>query len=104
MRISLVASAYGSLTQRVHAELRDRGHEVPVELAVSPEAVIDAVARHDPDLIIAPMLTTAIPREVWSSRTCMIVHPGPLRDRGPSSLDWGHHGRRRALGRHRPGG
>jgi putative two-component system protein, hydrogenase maturation factor HypX/HoxX len=33
MRILLIASAYNSMTQRVHAELADRGHEVSVELA-----------------------------------------------------------------------
>jgi putative two-component system hydrogenase maturation factor HypX/HoxX len=88
MDILLLASGFNCLSQRVHAELRDRGHEVRVELALSPQLVADAVARHNPDLIIAPMLTTAIPDEVWSSRTCLIVHPGPLGDRGPSSLDW----------------
>ena len=39
-------------------------------------------------LIIAPMLTTAIPADIWSARPCFIVHPGPRGDRGPSSLDW----------------
>lgn len=33
MHILLVASAFNSLTQRVHAELRDHGHRVAVELA-----------------------------------------------------------------------
>ena len=34
------------------------------------------------------MLTTAIPADIWSARPCFIVHPGPVGDRGPSSLDW----------------
>lgn len=34
MHILLAASAFNSLTQRVHAELRDRGHSVVVELAL----------------------------------------------------------------------
>ncbi len=88
MRILLVASAYNSLTQRVHAELADRQHEVAVELALGHEVMRDAVRRHDPDLVIAPMLTTAIPAGIWSARPCFIVHPGPRGDRGPSSLDW----------------
>lgn len=88
MRILLVASAYNSLTQRVHAELADCGHEVPVELALGDEVMRQAVRRHDPDLVIAPMLTTAIPEDIWSTRPCFIVHPGPRGDRGPSSLDW----------------
>ncbi len=88
MRILLIASAYNSMTQRVHAELADRGHEVSVELALGDEVIRDAVDRYDPDLIIAPMLTTAIPEDIWSAWPCFIVHPGPRGDRGPSSLDW----------------
>ncbi|MFE0516304.1 enoyl-CoA hydratase-related protein [Streptomyces sp. NPDC058964] len=87
MHILLVASAFNSLTQRVHAELRDRGHVVAVELALPGHSLAEAVARHDPQLILAPMLRTAIPREVWSARPCFVVHPGPAGDRGPSSLD-----------------
>ena len=88
MRILLIASAYNSMTQRVHAELADRGHEVAVELALGPELMREGVRRCDPDLVIAPMLTTAIPADIWSARPCFIVHPGPRGDRGPSSLDW----------------
>jgi putative two-component system hydrogenase maturation factor HypX/HoxX len=88
MRILLIASAYNSMTQRVHAELADVGHEVSVELALGDEVMRDAVRRYDPDLVIAPMLTRAIPADVWSARPCFIVHPGPYGDRGPSSLDW----------------
>jgi len=88
MRILLIASAYNSMTQRVHAELADRGHEVSVELALGDEVIRDAAGRYDPDLIIAPMLTAAIPEDIWSAWHCFIVHPGPRGDRGPSSLDW----------------
>jgi len=88
MRILLLASAYNSLTQRVHGELAGQGHEVAVELALGDEVMRAAVHRHDPDLILAPMLTAAIPADIWSARPCFIVHPGPRGDRGPSSLDW----------------
>ncbi|MCX4539519.1 hydrogenase maturation protein [Streptomyces sp. NBC_01565] len=88
MHILLAVSAFNSLTQRVHAELRDHGHSVAVELALPGGSLLDAVRRHGPDLIVAPMLKTVVPREVWSAHTCLIVHPGPLGDRGPSSLDW----------------
>jgi len=88
MRILLISSAYNSMTQRVHAELADRGHQVAVELALGDQVMRDAVRRLDPDLIIAPMLTTSIPADIWSARPCFIVHPGPRGDRGPSSLDW----------------
>jgi putative two-component system hydrogenase maturation factor HypX/HoxX len=84
----LIASAYNSMTQRVHAELADRGHEVSIELALGDEVMRDGVRRYDPDLIIAPMLTRAIPADIWSAWPCFIVHPGPMGDGGPSSLDW----------------
>jgi putative two-component system protein, hydrogenase maturation factor HypX/HoxX len=88
MRILLIASGYNSMTQRVHAELADGGHEVSVELALGDEVLREGVRLFDPDLVIAPMLTTAIPADIWSARPCLIVHPGPVGDRGPSSLDW----------------
>ncbi|CAL9358807.1 Methionyl-tRNA formyltransferase [Streptomyces sp. enrichment culture] len=87
MHILLAASAFNSLTQRVHAELRERGHSVAVELALPGTRLADAVARHRPDLVLAPMLKTAIPPEVFTAHTCLVVHPGPVGDRGPSSLD-----------------
>ena len=88
MRILLIASAYNSLTQRVHAELAERGHEVSVELALDDEVLREGVRCWDPDLVIAPMLTSAIPADIWSARPCLVVHPGPRGDGGPSSLDW----------------
>ena len=98
MRILLVASAFNSLTQRVFAELGDRGHHLALETATDDEALRAAVDRHAPELILAPMLTTAIPRDIWSRHTCLIVHPGPAGDRGPSSLDWAIHDREQRWG------
>jgi putative two-component system hydrogenase maturation factor HypX/HoxX len=91
MRILLVASAFNSLTQRVHAELGDCGHASAVVLATEDEAVREAVSRHAPELIVAPMLRTALPEDIWSAHTALVVHPGPPGDRGPSSLDWAIH-------------
>ncbi|KQV24139.1 MULTISPECIES: hydrogenase maturation protein [unclassified Kitasatospora] len=91
MRILLIASAFNSLTQRVHVELRERGHTLGVELALGDEAVRAGVARFQPDLILAPMLTRAIPEDIWQRHPVLIVHPGPKGDRGPSSLDWAIH-------------
>ena len=96
MRVLLLASAFNSLTQRVLAELGDRGHTVEVALAVGDRAardasVRDAVREHAPDLVLAPMLRTAVPEDVWRARPVLVVHPGPVGDRGPSSLDWAVH-------------
>jgi putative two-component system hydrogenase maturation factor HypX/HoxX len=89
MDILLVASAFNSLSQRVFAELSDEGHQVDVVLAShGPDAVRDAVRETSPELIVAPMLKSALPEDVWRDHTCLIVHPGPPGDRGPSALDW----------------
>ncbi|MEU9475906.1 enoyl-CoA hydratase-related protein [Streptomyces sp. NPDC048191] len=89
MDILLVASAFNSLTQRAYAELTDHGHRVDVVLAShGVDPVRAAVRELRPELVIAPMLRTALPEDVWRDRTCLIVHPGPPGDRGPSSLDW----------------
>ncbi|MFF3561016.1 hydrogenase maturation protein [Streptomyces sp. NPDC002574] len=87
MHILLVASAFNSLTQRALVELTELGHSVAVEVTPDGAAVRAAVARYEPELVIAPMLRAAIPPDVWSARTCLVVHPGPPGDRGPASLD-----------------
>lgn len=87
MHVLLLASAFDSLAQRVHAELRDHGHSVAVELAVPHTPLAEAVRRHRPDLVLAPVLRTVLPAEVRAARTCLVVHPGPIGDRGPDPLD-----------------
>lgn len=111
MRILLIATAFNSLSQRVHAELSELGHELAVVLAACGERELrEAVFGPDGggggpaaaaapagapaarfDLCIAPMLTSAIPEDVWRALPCLIVHPGPPGDRGPASLDWALH-------------
>ncbi len=91
MRILLVASAFNSLTQRVFAELRDHGHRLAVHIVHGDEPLREAVRSHAPELVLAPMLKSAIPDDIWSAHTCLVVHPGPPGDRGPSSLDWAIH-------------
>lgn len=88
MKILFITSAHNSLSQRLLIELTKRGHVVPVCVATSDNAMRKAVAEHAPELIVAPMLKIAVPRDIWSKHTCLIVHPGIRGDRGPSSLDW----------------
>ncbi len=88
MRILFLTSAHNSLSQRLWIELSERGHHIRVCVAATGQTMIAAVSRESPELIIAPMLKIAIPREVWSRHLCLIVHPGIKGDRGPSSLDW----------------
>lgn len=88
MRVLFLTSAHNSLSQRLLVELTDRGHDIRVRVVANSEDMIEAAAHEAPDLIIAPMLKIAIPREVYSRSRCLIVHPGVQGDRGPSSLDW----------------
>jgi putative two-component system hydrogenase maturation factor HypX/HoxX len=88
LRILFVVSAHNSLSQRAFVALTDLGHDISVEVVDSSAAIEAAVARHTPELIVCPMLKSIIPESVWSNHRCLIVHPGPRGDRGPSSLDW----------------
>ncbi len=88
MRILLLCHSFNSLTQRLHVELRERGHLVSVEFDINDAVTRDAVALFRPDLVIASFLKRAIPEEVWRRVRCLIVHPGVRGDRGPSALDW----------------
>jgi putative two-component system protein, hydrogenase maturation factor HypX/HoxX len=88
LRILFVVSAHNSLSQRAFVALTELGHDVSVEVVDSSAAIEAAVARHTPELVVCPMLKSIIPESVWSRHRCLIVHPGPRGDRGPSSLDW----------------
>lgn len=69
MRILLVANVFNSLTQRIHAEPRYREHQIGVELALGNDLPRARVAQFELDLILSPMLTTAIPEDIWSRQT-----------------------------------
>jgi putative two-component system hydrogenase maturation factor HypX/HoxX len=88
LRILFLVSAHNGLSQRAWIALTELGHEVAVAVVGSPEAMEAAVREHDPQLIVCPFLKQMIPQAIWSARRCLIVHPGPRGDRGPSSLDW----------------
>jgi putative two-component system hydrogenase maturation factor HypX/HoxX len=88
MRLLFLVSAHNSLSQRAQVALTELGHEVSVAVVDSGVAIEAAVARHQPELIVCPFLTKIIPESVWSRHRCLVVHPGPVGDRGPASLDW----------------
>ena len=77
LMILFLTSAHNSMSQRAYVELTRLGHEVSIGLATSERAMFEAVERHAPDLIIAPMLKRAIPEGIWREHVCIIVHPGP---------------------------
>jgi putative two-component system hydrogenase maturation factor HypX/HoxX len=87
MRILLLARAFNRLTQRLWVELERRGHAVSLELDVNDAVLVEAVALARPELVIASYLTRALPEAITRAVRCLVVHPGPPGDRGPSSLD-----------------
>jgi putative two-component system protein, hydrogenase maturation factor HypX/HoxX len=88
MRVLFLVSAHNSLSQRAWIALTELGHEVAVAVVDSAAAMEAAVREHHPQLIVCPMLKRLIPESIWAGHRCLIVHPGPRGDRGPSSLDW----------------
>jgi putative two-component system hydrogenase maturation factor HypX/HoxX len=87
MRLLLLSSSFNSLTQHAYVLFKDR-HQVGVAAATSADTMRDAVAQFRPELILCPMLAQVIPRDIWETIPCLIVHPGIVGDRGPNSLDW----------------
>ncbi|EGG05706.1 uncharacterized protein MELLADRAFT_72096 [Melampsora larici-populina 98AG31] len=88
MKILFLCTAHNSLSQRLSLVLQERGHHVAVELAISPELMIQASELAAPDLIICPFLTKKVPAEIYDRYLTLIVHPGPPGDAGPSAIDW----------------
>jgi putative two-component system hydrogenase maturation factor HypX/HoxX len=88
VRVLLLVSAFNGLSQRVWCALREAGHDAGVLLATGAEDMIEGVKSTQPDLIICPFLKERVPAEVWRNWRTVIIHPGPVGDRGPSSLDW----------------
>lgn len=88
LRILLLTHAFNGLAQRLLIALRAPGHAVTVELDIADAVTVEAVALWKPDLLIAPSLKRRLPEAVWQACVCLVVHPGPPGDRGPSALDW----------------
>jgi len=88
LRILFLESAHSSLSQRAYIALTELGHDVAVAVVDSAQQMKAAVAAHGPELIVCPILKKIIPESIWANHRCLIVHPGPRGDRGPSSLDW----------------
>jgi putative two-component system hydrogenase maturation factor HypX/HoxX len=98
MRILFLTHAFNSLAQRLYVELVARGHEVSIEIDVNDRVTEEAVRLFDPELVVAPFLKRAIPEPVWRRCRCIVIHPGIVGDRGPSSLDWAVQERERQWG------
>jgi putative two-component system hydrogenase maturation factor HypX/HoxX len=88
VRILFLTHAFNGLAQRLYVELAERGHALSVEFDINDEVTREAVAMFRPDAVLAPFLKRAIPEDVWRRVPCLVLHPGIVGDRGPSSLDW----------------
>ncbi|PVZ68800.1 enoyl-CoA hydratase-related protein [Pelagibaculum spongiae] len=87
MRILLLCHAFNSLTQRLFVELKARDHQLSICIDVNDQNTQAAIDQFKPDLILAPFLKRAMGESIWKNNVCLIVHPGPIGERGPSSLD-----------------
>jgi putative two-component system hydrogenase maturation factor HypX/HoxX len=87
MNILLLVSSFNGLTQRAWCALREAGHDVSVELAIDETTIISGVEAAAPDLVLCTFLKERVPAQVWQTWRTIIIHPGPVGDRGPSSLD-----------------
>ena len=88
MRLLFLTHAFNSLTQRLYVECERWGHEVSIEFDIHDSVTEEAVELWRPELVVAPYLRRPIPERIWRRIPCLVVHPGPVGDRGPSALDW----------------
>ncbi len=88
MRILLLVSAFNSLTQRVYCALKENGHMLSVQFSIDDKSMQKAVEEFKPEIIFSPYLIKKVPISIWKKIPVIIIHPGPLGDRGASSLDW----------------
>ncbi len=88
MKIAFITDAFNGMAQRLWVELDYLNHHVQVIIPTSKNTLIKNVCIYNPDIIIAPYLTSKIPKEIYTKYKCLIVHPGIKGDRGASSLDW----------------
>jgi putative two-component system protein, hydrogenase maturation factor HypX/HoxX len=88
MKILLLSSTYDSLTQRLHVELADRGHEVVFDIASNDLQTLETVQQHKPELIFCPFLEASLSRAIWHQYRCINLHIHTDTDKGASALDW----------------
>jgi len=88
LKILLLVSAFNSLTQRVYCSLKESGHVISVQFCNDDESMENSVEEFNPEIIFSPYLIKKVPKSIWQKIPVIVIHPGPLGDRGASSLDW----------------
>lgn len=87
LNVLFIVSGHNTMSQKAFclltSSLRCR---VTIELH-SNDKLIERVTAHQPDLIICPFLTRSIPSQIFHNYMTLIIHPGPVGDRGRHSVD-----------------
>jgi len=84
LNVLFMVSSFNGLSQKVWSELN--AYYAQSELLIGVNA--DVVVKMVPDIILCPFMKQYIPDQIWQNYPCLIVHPGPPDDGGPSSLNW----------------
>jgi putative two-component system hydrogenase maturation factor HypX/HoxX len=85
--ILLLVNSHNTMSQKAYCLLTSSyKHRVMVEL-YSNDKLSERVHALKPHLIICPFLTRPIPSQIYDEFITLIVHPGPVGDRGPHSVD-----------------
>jgi putative two-component system hydrogenase maturation factor HypX/HoxX len=87
VRVLLLVSSFNGLSRRAWCALREAGHQVGVLLHTGDSDVVDGVHTAEPDLVLCPYLVDRVPAQVWQHVRTVVIHPGPVGDRGPAPLD-----------------
>ncbi|WP_418641299.1 enoyl-CoA hydratase-related protein [Sulfurimonas sp. ST-27] len=87
MKITLLVSAFNSLTQVAYTYFKDRKYSVDVVFAINEQQMIDEVFCFGPDFILCPFLKKFVPKKIYENIDTYIVHPGVLGDRGAYAID-----------------
>ncbi|MEV6426820.1 enoyl-CoA hydratase-related protein [Nocardia sp. NPDC051463] len=83
-----MSSADNGLTRRAGLALRRSGRMARTAVVTTSSDIEEAVGTCESDLVICPFLTIRIPESVYTRLPTVVIHPGPVGDRGGSSLDW----------------
>lgn len=85
--ILFVVTSHNTMSQKAFCLLSSSFQcRVMVELHTN-ENLIERVQMHKPDLVICPFLTRPISSHIYQNYITLIVHPGPVGDRGRHSVD-----------------
>ncbi len=88
MKILFLTTTFNSLTQSIYTKLKDKRHEVSVVYAIDERQMLKEIETFNPELILCPYLKKYIPSTIFEKYPTFIFHPGPIGDRGASSLEY----------------